>query len=349
MFECVFSFVLYFFVLGMKNAKLFSLLEHSLLEGNTVNSLYGERCDEVKGDKDLYNMMVQVLKNQQETRSEIDQIKKQMDKMNYDVNIDGVTTRNVHRPVKLYANNDQLVDNENKIILTRDSDSYEHEFLMNISHEIRTPMNAIMGISKMLTSRESQFLSDLDKDGLRKIHQSGNRLMSLVNGMIDLALLGLGKMKPNLEPVTLSSFLEVERDRIYEMYPGGGIRITVDQDSNVPGKIITDKYYTSQIITSVVKTVIQITHVRELKLSLSVVNGQLCFDLSGKEIDDYFDEVMYFFDKTSSGSAAICSKYPGTGMALSLSRRYLDLLGGGVAAIDESKGKSFVRFCIPLW
>jgi signal transduction histidine kinase len=123
---------------------------------------------------------------------------------------------------ELEQQNQELAEANIKI---READQRKSAFLANISHELRTPMNSILGYTNMLLKGSYGYLNELQLKNLKKVYDNAEHLMHILNDILDLSHLELGKIELHIAPVSvkkivLSSLVSVESlliDRMLEM------------------------------------------------------------------------------------------------------------------------------------
>lgn len=100
-------------------------------------------------------------------------------------------------------------------ISIRQADRRKSEFLANISHELRTPMHSILGYTKMLLKGSYGYLNDQQQKSLKKVYENAQHLLHILNDLLGLSHLELGRIQLRIQPVTvkklvLSSLVSVE-------------------------------------------------------------------------------------------------------------------------------------------
>src|SRR5438445_13405896 len=82
--------------------------------------------------------------------------------------------------------------------------SARSQFLASMSHELRTPLNAIIGLTEMMVSNAARFGTEKAQEPLQRVNAAGTHLLSLINEILDLSKIEVGKLELNLEPVNLA-------------------------------------------------------------------------------------------------------------------------------------------------
>jgi len=136
-----------------------------------------------------------------------------------------------------------------------------------MSHEIRTPLNAVTTISKIL-GENSQIE---DKTLIDSLKFSSNHLMQIINNILDYTKLDLGKMKLDLHPCNLKSFLDNFWNTYHIQSKDKGIEFNMKTDANLLESYITDETKIMQVLGNIVSNAIKFTDNGSITLEVDVV------------------------------------------------------------------------------
>lgn len=222
------------------------------------------------------------------------------------------------------------------------------EFLSNMSHELRTPMNAIMGITRMLGKDSFDNLTGKQKEGLSIVYKSGQRLLSLINSLLDLAKVESGKVQIKYEQVDLNELLAVIYGTFEPLAIEKNIFFEVDVRQNVPKFFMSDSDRLHQVLVNLIGNAIKFTSVGKVLLKIIVLGNDIRFEVIDTGIGISPPNIKVVFDKFTQLDGSATRKYEGTGLGLALSKELVELLGGNVV-LDSEVGKgTSVKFSIPL-
>ena len=224
---------------------------------------------------------------------------------------------------------------------------HKSEFLANMSHELRTPLNAIIGFSEVL--RQQMFGAVNPKQGeyLEDIQTSGQHLLSLINDILDLSKVEAGKMDLQLSRFSLAAALHAVVLMVRERAAGRGIDLTTEIDPAID-QIEADERKVKQIVLNLLTNAVKFT-----PSGGSIVLGArpdgagvlVAVRDTGVGIAPA-DQARVFEEFTQAGGAAT-SGQEGTGLGLTLSRRFVELHGGRIWVESEpGKGSTF-SFTLP--
>lgn len=221
-------------------------------------------------------------------------------------------------------------------------DRLKTTFLMNISHEIRTPLTSILGFSEIIADESEGEL----RMQAHLITDSGNRLMTTLNALLDLAEME-GKMmhlSPQRTDVVeqalrvLYLFKRKAQDR------GLVLRLSVPRGHSVYAYL--DQRALGRVLENLVSNAIKFTHQGTIELTIEVVSDDLFIHVDDTGIGITPTFVEQSFEAFQQESQGIQRMYEGSGLGLTLARRFVELMGGTIDVKSE-KGKGS-RFTVYL-
>jgi len=229
-----------------------------------------------------------------------------------------------------------------------ESDRLKTAFLQNISHEIRTPMNAILGFSELLNDPELE--PDMRKTYTDIIGKSGNHLLTILEDIINISELEAGKEALRTGKTHLNPLL---RD-MFEQYKLKASRNNIELKLSIPldddqAFIITDETKLIQIISNLLNNSLKFTKHGSISFGYVLKKGNLEFFVEDtgvgipaekfKEIFDRFKQVEIVLSNENGGR--------GLGLGLSISKAYIELMGGRIWLTSVPGAGSTFYFSIP--
>jgi PAS domain S-box-containing protein len=222
------------------------------------------------------------------------------------------------------------------------------QFLANVSHEIRTPLNAIIGVSKMLSTRDTGNLTANQREGLEIVRQSGERLLGLINDVLDMSKIESGRMELKLESLSVDVLIAGIRSMTLTLIGDKKICFSVEKSAHVPANIVSDAQKLHAILTNIVSNAVKFTEEGKVALGVYVDQGRLYFSVSDTGIGIEKGEMDRIFEEFTQVTRSTTAKYPGTGLGLAISKRMVELLDGRIWA-ESAPGKgTTVAFFVPL-
>ena len=219
------------------------------------------------------------------------------------------------------------------------------DFLANMSHEIRTPMNAILGFADLLRRGYHKNEVEMQRH-LNTIHASGKHLLELINDILDLAKVESGRLDLGLVPCavhgTIREVMEILTVRAQEK----GLWLRMECPGPIPEMITTDPVRVRQIVTNLVGNAIKFTEKGGVTIVLALRSGGptplIGIDVVDTGIGIPPDRLEAIFDPFTQAEGSTTRRYGGTGLGLTISRRFARGLGGDIVALSEmGKGSVF--------
>ena len=225
------------------------------------------------------------------------------------------------------------------------SNRVRDEFLANTSHELRTPMNSIIGFTTLLLEGLSGDLNDKQRKDLGKVLSSANRLLDLINDLLEVAYIDSGEAELDLSQVHLSSLVREVAEELSESASAKGIRIQCRP--NGVGLVLADRSKLRRALMHLSQNALKFTSEGEVHLKARHLGDRVEVSVSDTGIGIPPSELPHVWDDFVQANGSSTRTYPGSGLGLSLVRRIVELHGGEVRAESvEGKGSTFL-FTLP--
>ena len=258
--------------------------------------------------------------------------------------------RKAEAVAKLAASDTQKLNDKLEIALKKAEDASlaKTRFLNNMSHDIRTPMNVILGYAQLMENElKGKGMPEM-LEHLEKLQQSGNLLLEIINNVLDMAKIESGRMELDenycrIEAVWKSLFAVFDEKARKK-------NIAIHYTMNVEHEhVLTDVTKVKEILVNILSNSIKYTPVGG---SVMVDVDELSCDESGYMIErirvsdtgigmsqDYLKKIFEAFTREQNTTK---SKIAGTGLGMSIVKKYVDLLGGTINVESElGKGSTF--------
>jgi signal transduction histidine kinase len=224
---------------------------------------------------------------------------------------------------------------------------HKSEFLANMSHELRTPLNAIIGFSEVLTDRMFGELNEKQEEYLKDIYASGTHLLSLINDILDLSKIEAGRMELELTDFDLPTALDNALTLVRERAGRRAIALHLSVDERL-GQVQGDERKIRQVVLNLLSNAIKFTpEGGRIDVGAVPKNGfvELSVSDTGVGIAPE-DQEKVFEEFRQVGTAA--KKVEGTGLGLTLGRKFVELHGGRIWVKSEVGLGSTFTFTIPV-
>jgi len=224
---------------------------------------------------------------------------------------------------------------------------HKSEFLANMSHELRTPLNAIIGFSEVLTDRMFGEVNEKQEEYLKDIYGSGQHLLSLINDILDLSKIEAGRMELELTDFDLPTALDNAIMLVRERAARHGISLHKSFDERL-GQIQADERKVRQVVLNLLSNAIKFTpEGGRIEVLAAPKDGAVEVSVSDTGVGIApEDQETVFEEFRQVGTAA--KKVEGTGLGLTLCRRFVELHGGRIWVKSELGVGSMFTFSLPL-
>jgi signal transduction histidine kinase/DNA-binding response OmpR family regulator len=257
-----------------------------------------------------------------------------------------------HGYVNVYGRNiTQQRRLEQELIRARDvalaANRAKSGFLANMSHELRTPMNAIIGYSEMLVEDAAdKGLTELVPD-LQKIHRAGRHLLELINDILDLSKIEAGRMDLFLEAVSVRSLVEQVVDTARPLFEQKDNQFELTIDDSVT-TIHTDVTKVRQMLLNLLSNAAKFTDAGTVSLSVSGEGEVVHFVVRDTGIGMSAAQTSRIFDSFAQADVSTTRKFGGTGLGLTITKRFAEMLGGTVEVSSEENRGTMFRITLPV-
>jgi signal transduction histidine kinase len=224
---------------------------------------------------------------------------------------------------------------------------HKSEFLANMSHELRTPLNAIIGFSEVLSDRMFGELNEKQEEYLKDINASGGHLLSLINDILDLSKIEAGRMELELTEFDLPTAIENALTLVRERAGRRSIVLHTSIDERL-GQIQADERKIRQVVLNLLSNAIKFTpEGGRIDVRAVPEDGFVAVSVSDTGIGIAPDDQEKVFEEFRQvGTAA--KKVEGTGLGLTLCRKFVELHGGRIRVKSELGVGSMFTFSLPL-
>ena len=247
--------------------------------------------------------------------------------------------------IESHRRTDALLQNAKQI--AEQSNQAKSRYITAISHELRTPLNSILGYAQILDGDES--IPSNRRQAVRIIRRSGDHLLSLIEGTLDLARIESGKLSLNVKPLDFSAFIQ-QLVHMFELQARNkGIAFHYIKLAELPVWVRADERRLQQILLNIVGNAVKFTSSGSVTLSIRYQREMANFEIrdTGPGIPE--QELKEIFEPFARGSAAHVGATGGTGLGLTIAKMLTDLMGGEMAieSLPEQGCVFRVRLFLP--
>jgi len=219
---------------------------------------------------------------------------------------------------------------------------HKSEFLANMSHELRTPLNAIIGFSEVLQEKLFGELNEKQAEYTDDILSSGRHLLSLINDILDLSKIEAGRMELEVTTFYLPDAIENALLLIRERASRHGIKLERMIDQRL-GDFTGDERKIKQVLVNLLSNSVKFTpEGGQIKVEAKLGDNAVIVSVTDTGIGIAKEDQEAIFEEFRQASGNYAQKREGTGLGLTLTRRFVELHGGKIWVESEvGKGSTF--------
>jgi signal transduction histidine kinase len=222
----------------------------------------------------------------------------------------------------------------------------KNEFLSVMSHELRTPLNAIIGYQELV------LLSDnLDEDNALMLNYSlenADRLLTLINDMLDLNRLELGDYKVHYNCIHLKNFLNKFEKQMRLLADQKALDLQISVDPHLPEMVQADEKILHKILFHLVANAIKFTENGSVSVTVGKVSQQLRIIVQDSGIGIPAEMHHAIFESFRQVDSTSRRKYGGSGLGLSIVQQLCEILNGRIEVASVVNQGSTFTVCLPL-
>ena len=226
-------------------------------------------------------------------------------------------------------------------------------FAMAVSHELRTPLNFIIGFSDLMVHAPETY-SELEEwpvglyDDVQEIYNSSQHLLGLINDILDMGKIDAKRMpifRERIKPIIL---LEEIRKLVFAQIETKGLELEIDCDLNLP-YIFVDRTRIRQVLLNVVTNSLRFTKQGQIKITTRLINEdeiEMAITDTGPGISE--EDLQKIFDEFRQVGQENWSREKGSGLGLSISKRFVELHGGKMSVESQLGHGTTIRITLPV-
>ena len=237
-------------------------------------------------------------------------------------------------------------------LVAESANAAKSTFLNNMSHDIRTPMNAIIGFTNIALKQNP---SSSIKDCLEKISDSSEHLLTLINDVLDISRIESGKIQFSPAPTNIKQVNETVVNIVYGFLVNRSINFEFYQEEPISEYVLTDTVRIREILVNILGNAVKFTgDGGSIKFSvhyLSASNGNTViakYVVSDTGVGMSKEFINHIFDEFSQEENSARTLYKGTGLGMTITKRYVDLMGGKISVESEKGVGSIFTVEIPM-
>jgi len=232
-------------------------------------------------------------------------------------------------------------------------DRLKSQFLANMSHELRTPLNSIIGFARVILKGIDGPITDLQKQDLTAIFNSGQHLLGLINDILDLSRIEAGKMELAFDDVNIADLISSVMSTAVGLVKDKPVKLKRDIEDDLP-LVRSDPMRIRQVVLNLISNASKFTDEGEILVSAKMQKGEngqrevyIAVTDTGPGISTEDQEKL--FQAFSQVDASLTRKVGGTGLGLAISQNLVKMHGGKIGVVSTvGKGSTFY-FTLPAY
>ena len=221
------------------------------------------------------------------------------------------------------------------------------QFLANMSHEIRTPMNSILGFADLLSDRT--LTSEEREQYRRRIRASGDRLLRLIDDVLDLSRAESGQLRVETVEISLADLLADLRATVESAVETRPVEARVWRAAAAPESFVSDPFRVRQVLCNLLGNAAKFTEAGAIEARVEREGDELAFYVADTGVGMSESLKHYLFDPFAQEDGSVTRKFGGAGLGLAVSRRLAEAIGGRLELIRSEPGVGTeFRFALPM-
>jgi signal transduction histidine kinase len=221
------------------------------------------------------------------------------------------------------------------------------QFLANVNHELRTPVSAIIGYGGLVLSDAEGRISPLQQENLKDLLNNAERLLTLIDSLLDFAKIEAGKLDVQVEPVDLEKIIGGAVLAVGSTASRNHVQVIRHIAPDLP-ILNTDRDKIAQIMLNLLDNAAKFTERGEIRVVAARHNGSLKLVVSDTGTGIPEQDLNRIFEEFQQARPANSKKYHGTGLGLAIVKRLVDLLDGSIEVSSEVNVGSTFTVTLPL-
>ena len=249
-------------------------------------------------------------------------------------------------------------DVEDKARDLEQASTYKSEFLANMSHELRSPLNSLLILAQSLAENDEGNLTAEQVEEARIIHSGGLDLLNLINDILDLSKVEAGRIDIYFTEMTFSDLVQDLENQFLPLARAKHLSFSIRRDPHLSPVMVTDEQRLKQILKNLLSNSIKFTTVGSVGLTIQPAPAETRFhrpELATAEVIAFMvtdtgigipdDKQRDIFEAFQQGDGSTSRKYGGTGLGLTISRHFAELMGGEIQLESrQGEGSTFTLY-----
>ena len=219
------------------------------------------------------------------------------------------------------------------------------EFLANMSHEIRTPLNAVLGLAQV---GERDNKGRKTQQTFRRILDAGQLLLGIVNDILDFSKIEAGKLEVEQTRFSLAETIDRSINLVAARACAKHLDFQVEEAVDLPATCYGDPLRLSQILVNLLSNAVKFTEHGKIVLRVTREGERLLFRVEDSGIGMTEIQLLRLFAPFEQADGTTTRRFGGTGLGLTISKRLVGMMGGGIRVESQPGEGSMFEVWLPL-
>ncbi len=230
----------------------------------------------------------------------------------------------------------QNIEMEIQKAKVEEANKLKTEFLSNMSHELRTPLNSVLALSRVLIMQARGRLTEEEADYVRIIGRNGEKLLMLINDILDLSKIEAGKIDLHPKKISVKAIIGTIVENLEQVAEEKGITLRTEFRGDIP-EITSDESRVYQIFQNIVGNAVKFTEKGGVVISTGGDGERVrvVVEDTGIGIDE--KDLPHIFEEFRQLDGTLSRKYEGTGLGLAIAVKSAELISATIS-VESAKG-----------
>jgi signal transduction histidine kinase len=226
------------------------------------------------------------------------------------------------------------------------SSQHKSQFLASMSHELRTPMNAILGFADLILDGVYGALDERLRKPVEQLQINGQHLLRLINDVLDLAKIEAGRLELSLGDYNVDEIVEALQATATPLAQTKGLTLQVTIESKI-GDCYGDSKRIFQVLLNIIGNAIKFTKQGGVEIAIAAEDGEVHYTIRDSGVGIPPENLTSIFEEFGRGDPTIAKEFAGTGLGLTIAKRFVTMHGGRIWAESELNVGSTFYVVVP--
>jgi CheY-like chemotaxis protein len=344
---------------GARQSVVFTFSGFSVFYVLMVLSIWIYQRSRQRAQAELLNYMQQLERSEEELKMQQEELKASNEEIEASNEELEEQNAQIRQQTEDLTKSKRLI--EEKAREVEQASKYKSEFLANMSHELRTPLNSLLILARSLASNEDGNLTESQVEEARIIHNDGLELLNLINDILDLSKVEAGKLNIVTEDASLDDIVKRLQQQFAPIAKQSNVAFPVEMGSDLPAALRTDVQRVEQILKNLLSNAFKFTSKGAVTLKIHRPDDQtelqraslerenaIAFSVIDTGIGIETSRFKDIFEAFQQEDGSTDRHFGGTGLGLTIARKFAHLLGGEIHVTSEKGVGSTFTLVLPV-